>query len=54
MSKIFTQAELKSIEEREQGNKADKNGLFSRRVRPKIEEILSLDLKRLRRLIKRD
>lgn len=51
MSKIFTKAELQSIKDREEGNKADKNGLFSRRVRPKINEILLMDLKKLKDLI---
>ena len=38
-SKIFTKAELKEIDRREKGDKADKNGLFSNRIKPKILEI---------------
>ena len=41
MSKIFTPFELKEIQKREQGNKSDKTGVFSSRIKPKIEEILN-------------
>ena len=53
MSKIFTEAELKEIQRRKEGDKSDKFGLFSKRIRPKIEEILSFDFKELKELIKR-
>ena len=38
--KIFTKAELKEIERRKRGDKADKTGIFSGRVKPKILELL--------------
>ncbi len=38
-SKLFTKAELQEIERREKGDKADKTGIFSARVKPKIMEI---------------
>lgn len=53
LSKIFTNGELRAIELREQGDKCDKTGVFSRRVRPKINEILLMNLQRLEDLIKR-
>ena len=40
MSKLFTKAELESIKQRQQGNKLDPTGIFSRRTRPKINELL--------------
>lgn len=39
-SKIFTQAEHKSLEERLKGNKKDETGIFSARVKPKIIELI--------------
>jgi len=54
MSKIFTKGELAEIERRKKGDKSDKFGLFSRRVRPKINEILSIDLEELRELINKN
>lgn len=56
MSKIFTKAELQSIKDREEGNKSDKTGMFSNRVRPKINELLSVWFprkKKLEELVKR-
>lgn len=52
-SKIFTKAELKEIEIRKKGNRADKTGIFSARVKPKIIEILEWFTKRkeLKKLI---
>lgn len=52
-SKIFTQAELKEIERRKKGDKADKTGIFSSRVKPKIIELLEWFSKRkeLKKLI---
>ncbi len=38
-SKIFTKAELKEIERRKKGDKKDKTGIFSARVKPKIIEL---------------
>lgn len=50
-SKIFTKSELKEIDRREIEDYSDKQGLFSRRIKPKIIEILSFDRKWLKRLI---
>ena len=52
-SKIFTKAELKEIEKRKKGDKADKTGIFSARVKPKIIELLEWFNKRkeLKKLI---
>ena len=53
-SKIFTKAELKEIERRKKGNKEDKTGIFSARVKPKIIELFEWFKKRkeLKELIK--
>lgn len=40
-SRIFTNAEMQSIEEREKGNKSDETGIFSSRTKPKISEMLN-------------
>ena len=56
-SKLFTKAELQEIERRKKGDKADKTGIFSSRVKPKIIELLEWFTKRkeLKKLIhKRD
>ncbi len=52
-SKLFTKAELEEIERRKKGNKADKTGIFSTRVKPKIIELLEWFTKRkeLKKLI---
>ncbi len=52
-SKLFTKAELEEIERRKIGNKADKTGIFSARVKPKIIELLEWFTKRkeLKKLI---
>ena len=52
-SKIFTKAELKEIEKRKKGDKSDKTGIFSNRVKPKIIELLEWFNKRkeLKKLI---
>jgi len=42
MSRIFTNAELKELERRKQGNKKDSTGIFSARIKPKIQELLSV------------
>lgn len=39
-SKIFTQAEQESLQERLKGSKKDNTGIFSARVKPKITEML--------------
>ncbi len=45
-SKIFTKAELEEIERRKKGDKSDKTGIFSARVKPKIIELLEWFTKR--------
>jgi hypothetical protein len=50
-SKIFTNVELKYLEKRKAGSKEDKTGLFSARIKPKIKELLTLDLESLKKLI---
>jgi len=42
MSRIFTDAELKSIEARKLGSKKDETGIFAGRVKPKIKELLEI------------
>ena len=39
-SKIFTDAEIKSLNQRLKGIKKDSTGIFGGRVRPKIKELL--------------
>ena len=53
-SRIFTDKELETIEDRNKGNKSDPHGLFFNRIKPKIIELLSWFSKRkmLRMLIK--
>lgn len=41
MSKIFTAAEERSLEERIKGSKKDPTGIFSARVKPKVIELLN-------------
>ena len=41
-SKIFTEGELKAIEEIKKGNRRDKFGTFYGRVKPKINELLEV------------
>ena len=52
-SKLFTKAELKEIKRREKGDKSDKTGIFSARVKPKIIELFEWFSKRkeLKKLI---
>lgn len=55
-SKIFTQTELKEIEKRKKGDKSDPTGIFSGRIRPKINELLDVwfpKKQELRKLIKK-
>ncbi len=51
-SKIFTEAELKALEERIKGKKKDTTGIYSNRVKPKIKELLDVWFKRKRELKK--
>jgi len=51
-SKIFTEAELKALEKRIKGNKKDKTGIYSKRVKPKIIEILEVWFKKKKELKK--
>jgi len=39
-SKIFTQAELKALNKRLEGNKQDNSGIYAGRVKPKLLELL--------------
>ena len=41
-SKIFTNAELKTIKDRENKDYSDKHGVYSSRVKPKILELLTV------------
>ena len=49
-SKIFTDAELKSLNKRLKGEKKDKTGIFSSRVKPKVKEIINIWLKKEKEL----
>ena len=49
---IFTDAEIKSIEKRKQGDKTDKTGIFYGRTKPKIEEILNVWFSEKKTLLK--
>ncbi len=51
-SKIFTKTELKEIEKRKKGNKKDTTGIFSGRVKPKINELLEVWFPKKKELIK--
>ncbi len=53
LSKLFTKAELQEIERRKKGDKADKTGIFSSRIKPKIIELFEWFKKRkeLKKLI---
>ena len=51
-SKIFTEAELESIKLRQKGNKKDTTGIFSARVKPKINELLEVWFPKKKELIK--
>ena len=51
-SKIFTDAELESLNKRLKGSKEDKTGIFSSRVKPKIIEMLEQWLPQKRQLKK--
>ena len=51
-SKIFTEAEIQEIERRKKKDYSDKFGLFSSRVRPKINELLEVWFPRKKELQK--
>ncbi len=53
-SKIFTQAEIKALDNRIKGSKKDPTGIFAARVKPKIIELLAWFKKRkiLEKLVK--
>lgn len=51
-SKIFTDAEVESLNNRLSGSKVDKTGIFSSRVKPKIKEILDVWLPKKKQLQK--
>jgi hypothetical protein len=54
MSKIFSNAEEKSLHERLAGSRADPTGIFAARVKPKLKELLEVWLpkkKELERLL---
>lgn len=51
-SKIFTPAELKVLNQRLNNDKSDRTGLFSARIKPKLEEILTWNKNTIRRLLK--
>lgn len=53
-SKIFTDAELQSLNKRLDGKKEDKTGIYAMRVKPKIIEIIEWfkQKRKLERLIK--
>lgn len=39
-SKIFTKAEIKEIDRRLKGDRSDRTGIFTNRIKPKLIEIL--------------
>ncbi len=45
-SKIFTKAELQEMERRKKGDKSDKTGIFTSRIKPKILELFEWFKKR--------
>jgi len=51
-SKIFTTAELKALNDRLEGKKADPTGIYSSRVKPKLKEILEWNKNTIKRLLK--
>jgi hypothetical protein len=53
-SKIFTDAELQSLNKRLDGKKDDKTGIYAMRVKPKIIEIIEWfkQKRKLERLLK--
>lgn len=51
-SKIFTEAEIKLIKRREQGDLSDPTGLFAGRIKPKLIELLTVWLPQKRKMNK--
>lgn len=53
-SKLFTSAELNRLNQFLKGNRKDKDGLFSARVKPKVKELLDWipEQNRLERVLK--
>lgn len=51
-SKLFTTAELKALNNRLSGSKADPTGIYSSRVKPKLQEILTWNKNTIKRLLK--
>lgn len=51
-SLIFTEAEMKSLNKRLEGNKEDKSGIYASRTKPKIKEILNVWIKEKNKLEK--
>lgn len=54
-NKLFTEAEIESLNQRLKGDRKDSTGIFSARVKPKIIELLEVWIpkqKELRELIK--
>lgn len=49
VSAVFTDKELEIIKQRVAGNLSDPTGVFSRRIRPKIKEILAWTAPSMRR-----
>lgn len=52
-SRIFTNAEIQAIRDREEGRPDDRTGVYYKRVRPKIEELIAYwGRRRLRKLLR--
>lgn len=49
-SKIFTQCEYKALMRRLSGGKLDKTGIYSKRVKPKIKELIHVWFKKKKKL----
>jgi len=55
-SKLFTKAELASLNKRLAGNRADPTGIYCERVKPKVKELVYIWLaarKDLRKLVEK-
>ena len=51
-SYIFTTAELKVLNQRLNKDKSDRTGLWTSRIKPKLEEILTWNKNTIQRLLK--
>lgn len=51
-SKIFTDAELKALNKRMQGDKSDPTSIYANRIKPKIDELLNVWFKKRKELEK--